>query len=292
MSARYRTSQRMAVACAGLCLVIAACANAEYDADPDDSGSSSAGASGKSAAAGKGGTAPSRGGNSSGGTLSSGGSGGRSNSAGSSGSGIGTGSGGVAGKGGSSASGGSVSSGGATQGGSSGQAGTAAQGGTGPVAVDGLSIKYKALNAGARAAAIECQVVIANTGALTIPLSEFTLRYYFTSEVPAPIVEINWAGLNPGFTDLKGSLVTSFTKLVPSAPGADSYVDLGFSGSAPAISPGKTAEISWKAHAEGYAIEFIQTGDYSFDASKAIEPVAWEHVVLLRNGNVVWGSPP
>ncbi|HEV8247283.1 MAG TPA: cellulose binding domain-containing protein, partial [Polyangiaceae bacterium] len=208
---------------------------------------------------------------------------------------------GSAGQGGSGGQGIAGASGGAAQGGSGGAAaaGTAGSAGStgsagsnGGGSLDGISVQYKVLSAQASNGAIQCQIDIVDSGSLSVPLSEFTLRYYYTSEVNVETtIDLNWAGVNPGSTDLGTSLTKQVVDMPAAATGADTYVELGFSGAAPTLTPDHMAEISWQVRAKDWSQNYVQTGDYSFDSSKT-ELSDWDHVVLLRNGEVVWGAEP
>jgi hypothetical protein len=49
---------------------------------------------------------------------------------------------------------------------------------------------------------------------------------------------------------------------------------------------------SWQMQGPNPAQDvYTQTNDYSFDSSKTTL-TSWTHVVLLRNGSVIWGTPP
>jgi hypothetical protein len=209
--------------------------------------------------------------------------------------------GGTTSTGGASASGGS-STGGTSTGGSGGTGGGTGGTGTGGsgggsggsggtlVITDGFGIEYSVLSGDASSSTISCQLDIVNSGSETVPLAEMTVRYYYTSEVTvATTIDVNWAGLNPGFTDLAPSLTGQAVPMDTPVANADSYVEFGFSGGAPAIAPGETASISWQIRASDWSMNFTQTDDYSFDASKT-SAEAWDHVVLLHNGSAIWGE--
>ncbi len=191
-----------------------------------------------------------------------------------------------------------ASSGGATNGGTSGSGGSATggggsssggSGGAPVVSADGFSVQYKVEQT---TGTIGCQLTLKNSGSLTVPLSEFKLRYYFTNEVSvSTVTDINWAGVNPGAKDFKGQVTTEVVDLTSPTSTADSYLEFSFTGSALSVAPNDTADLSWQFHAGDWSQQYTQTGDYSFDAAKTAL-TAWDHVVLLRNGGIVWGAEP
>ncbi len=68
----------------------------------------------------------------------------------------------------------------------------------------------------------------------------------------------------------------------------------GFDAPADAPGPdyGEAAVFAWQMQGPDPAKDvYTQTGDYSFDLSKAVL-TSWDHVVLLQNGAVAWGTPP
>ncbi len=188
--------------------------------------------------------------------------------------------------------------GGSAQGGSSGSAGTSASGGSSgsggtsgnaPVSADGFSVQYKVEQ---MTNTIGCQLTIKNSGSLTVPLSELTLRYYYTNEISvATVTDVNWAGVNPGSKDFKGQVTSQVVDLTPATSAADSYLEFSFGGSALSVAPNETADLSWQIHASDWSQSYVQTGDYSFDSSKSTL-TDWDHVVLLRNGGIIWGAEP
>jgi hypothetical protein len=88
------------------------------------------------------------------------------------------------------------------------------------------------------------------------------------------------------------TVANTIALLAPAAPGADTYIDFRFSSSQASIGPGETLDFAFQMQGPNPAVDvFLQNNDYSFDSSKTT-PTAWGHVVLLQNGNVLWGSPP
>jgi cellulose 1,4-beta-cellobiosidase len=82
------------------------------------------------------------------------------------------------------------------------------------------------------------------------------------------------------------------SSLVPASTGADTYIELSLSSAHTQLGPGESADFSWRMNGPNQATDiYTQTNDYSFDASKT-SVTTWDHVVLLQNGAILWGTVP
>jgi len=209
----------------------------------------------------------------------SGGSGGASTGAGGSGTGGSTGTAGTTGAGGSTGAGG---------------AGTGGSTGTGGGPPSGFSILYANMHTTATSAYIGCELHAKNAAMGSLPISELKVRYYYTNEVTsAPQLMMNWGHVSTG--GAQGGLTVTFTvnPLMPAKPTADTYLEFSLtSGDHPNLAPGESADFSWQMQGPDPSKNiYTQTNDYSWDMTKAsLQP--WDHVVLLRNDFVIWGTPP
>jgi len=160
-----------------------------------------------------------------------------------------------------------------------------------PPPTNGFSVLYKCAGTSAMASAIQAEITIDDVGPSTVPLSELTVRYYFTNEIVGEkIIDIGFSGLNPGFHDLKALETKQVGTVANPTFTADSFVEFGFAAGAGSIAPGQSVIIAWQYHGQNFP-SLNQSNDYSFDPTKT-SAVAWERVVLLRSGNVIWGTPP
>jgi len=186
----------------------------------------------------------------------------------------------------------------AGRGGSAGGAGsTTGVGGSGGASVDaapptrGFSVLYRVVGPQAMASAIQCELTINDIGPDTVALNELSLRYYFTNEIVGmPIIDIGFSGLNPGFHDLVSAETKQVVPVSNPTFTADSFVELGFTAAAGSIAPGQSVIIAWQYHGPNFP-PLTQSNDYSFDPTKTAAAL-WDHVVLVRSGNVIWGTPP
>jgi len=108
-----------------------------------------------------------------------------------------------------------------------------------------------------------------------------------------PQITINWAHLCvPGNCSSTLAPTVTVNALVPPVTGADTYLEFSFSSNHPMLVTGDSARFVFQMQGPNPASDiYTQTNDYSFDGSKTT-PTIWEHIVLLWNGTVVWGTPP
>ncbi len=201
-------------------------------------------------------------------------------------------SGGVASSGGAPIGSGGIAAtaGGAPSGGASGGAGTGG-GSTSCPPVDGdaeFQAAYISGDVSDSTAYVNSTLKIVKTGT-PVPLSELKLRYYFTNEVPAPTVNVNWTQPLGGIT---GTYTTTATIEAMTVAGSDAdyYVEFTFSGN----DLSGAIKFSWQMAAPN-PDEFDQTDDYSFGpptGSADADFTVTDKLVLLRNDVVVWGTPP
>lgn len=192
---------------------------------------------------------------------------------------------------------------GGAPGGAAGSTGSTGSGGsTSDAGVDrvvpvtkGFVLFYQVGIAGAMADSIQCEISIHNMGTDTVSLADLTARYYFVDQIAnAPQVDINYAHLQATpYRDLVGDItsqVKPWTSMAQFYGKADTYVEIGFSSAAGSIAPGEQAVVDWKFHAGNYQT-FNQANDYSFDPTKTTS-AQWDHITILRAGNVIWGTAP
>ena len=184
-------------------------------------------------------------------------------------------------------------------GGTSGAAGASGSGG-GTVMSDagfvaGMQVLYAVQTSAATSAYIECELHAKNGGTSTVAVSELKLRYYYTNEVvgKTPMITLNWSHITTGGANQTLDVTSTVNPLVPAKSNADWYVEFTLaSASHTNLSPNESGDFSWRMNGPNQATDiFTQTNDYSFDVGRTT-PQQWDHVVLLRNGTVVWGTPP
>jgi hypothetical protein len=154
----------------------------------------------------------------------------------------------------------------------------------------GFSVLYKALSTESTTSSIQAEINIANSGALTLSLSELSMRYYIRNDNPSGMeVMLNWAGVYPGHVDFLGTIQPVLVPMDEPTDDADAYFEFTWGAAAPTVAPGESANFSWRAYAPSNAANNNQLNDYSFDAQKT-ELAEWDRITLMRGDVVIWGS--
>lgn len=147
-----------------------------------------------------------------------------------------------------------------------------------------LEVQYLNLDTDPSDPAIKFSLKVVNTGTTPIDMSALTLRYWFTRE----------AGQSSmlGFCDYAqigcDQVSTSFGVLEPARPGADTYLDVGFTGGTGGVG-GSTGPIQLRVHKVDYSA-FDETDDHSRGTNTAFAP--WTRVTAYLDGELVWGTEP
>lgn len=154
-----------------------------------------------------------------------------------------------------------------------------------PVPAGDLTVQAFNGNTSASTNGISPKFKVVNTGDAAIQLSDVTLRYYYTVDGDNPqSFWCDWA--NIGSANVNGQ----FVKLENPVSGADYALEIGFTASAGALSPGESAEIQTRFSKNNWS-NYDQTNDYSFKAS-ASQFENHEQVTGYVNGQLIWGIEP
>lgn len=154
-----------------------------------------------------------------------------------------------------------------------------------PVPAGDLTVQAFNGNTSTSTNGISPKFKVVNTGDSAIQLSDVTLRYYYTVDGDNPqSFWCDWA--NIGSANVNGQ----FVKLENPVAGADYALEIGFTASAGALSPGESAEIQTRFSKNNWS-NYDQTNDYSFKAS-ASQFENHEQVTGYVNGQLIWGIEP
>ncbi|MED4958069.1 cellulose binding domain-containing protein, partial [Paenibacillus macerans] len=159
------------------------------------------------------------------------------------------------------------------------QAGQGGQPGT-------LVLQYKAGDTNAGDNQMKPLFRIVNNGTDAVPLSELTIRYWYTVDGDKEqTFHCDWAQIGGG--NLSGKTV----KMAEAKENADSYVEISFNAGAGSLAPGSdSGEIQTRINKNDWSA-YNEANDYSFDPAKTAY-TDWDHVALYQNGSLVWGIEP
>ena len=137
------------------------------------------------------------------------------------------------------------------------------------ISANGISAKFKLLNA----------------GTTELNLSDITLRYYYTIDGDiAQSFWCDWASI--GSSNVK----SKFVKLETAVTSADYYLELSFSTTAGTLKAGESADIQTRISKSDWS-NYNQANDYSFNSSSN-QYVNAEKVTGYLNNTLVWGIEP
>jgi Cellulose binding domain len=151
-----------------------------------------------------------------------------------------------------------------------------------------LELQYlcRATNATEQAPRPQFQII--NLATTPVPLSELTIRYWYTVDgTRTQSAAIDYANVG------SANVTTTFVPLAPPRPLADFYVQLGFTAAAGTVAGGgaSTGQIQLRFNKTDFTL-YNQSNDYSFDPTKATVFTNWDRVTLYRNGVLAWGIEP
>jgi cellulose 1,4-beta-cellobiosidase len=137
---------------------------------------------------------------------------------------------------------------------------------------------------------IQPRVRIVNNSGSSVPLSQLTLRYWYTNETKtnAQLFQVYFAQNESNWSSIPATAITSkFTTVA--RPLADTYMQMGFTSTAGTLANGAAAAVEFNIHAQNWG-NYQEANDYSYMSSAA--RFDWSRVTVYRNGVLVWGTEP
>ncbi|HVK68930.1 MAG TPA: cellulose binding domain-containing protein [Polyangium sp.] len=157
-------------------------------------------------------------------------------------------------------------------------------GGMGGAPPGGLRLQYQAGNTKVEDIQVQPYFKIVNDTPNDVPLSDLTIRYWFTRDGGANFI------YNCDFAPF-GCAHTSGTFSAADGVNADMYLAISFASDAGVLVTGDTlGPIEARLHTQNFT-PVNQTSDYSFDPTK-VDFAEWSKVTLYSKGVLVWGNEP
>lgn len=201
--------------------------------------------------------------------------------------------------------GGSTASGGTAQGGASNTGGTAGSVATGghagqyvivpppPGSDIQVEIQYHS-GVAATSEDIQPEIHLQNKILTSVLLNEIEIRYYLTLD-GEQVNALTWSpsGSIPNpvkccFVGLTANMVVELVALPTPVTGADHYLKITFTtDNSIFLRYTDVAELRLATYTND---PLVQSNDYSFNPSSTF--IAWDHITVYRNGNLVWGVEP
>lgn len=156
-----------------------------------------------------------------------------------------------------------------------------------PVPVEGdLKVQYRNGDGSSADNQIRPHFRIVNTSEETVPLSEITLRYYYTIDGDVPQqFHCDYAVIG------SGNVNGRFVKLDSAQTGSDYYLEISFAPGAGSLAPGAdSGEIQARFNKSNWS-NYNETDDYSYNGTQQTF-ADWDKVTLYRNGTLIWGVEP
>jgi endoglucanase len=149
-----------------------------------------------------------------------------------------------------------------------------------------VTAEYETSDTAATTTTITNQIELVNNGTSPVPLSDLTVRYWFTEDGTAALnYTCNYAPI--GCANITGT----FAAVSPAVTGADHYLQLSFGSGAGSLAAGaSTGGIQNQIYQTGYAT-MTQTNDYSFNAADtSFTPNP--DITVYDNGTLIYGTEP
>jgi Cellulose binding domain len=130
---------------------------------------------------------------------------------------------------------------------------------------------------------------ITNNGTTAIPLSDLTLRYWYSYDTTPIVAEADMCTYTHTPPAQCNNIIRTWVAVSPAKTNADRYYQIGFTAAAGNLNQGATAEFGLGWHKNDWS-DFTQTNDYSYNAVTSFTTTT--RVTAYRVGVLVYGTEP
>lgn len=154
-----------------------------------------------------------------------------------------------------------------------------------PPKIPNLLVKYRCLDPTPGNNEIKPNFIVVNNSSSDIPLSGLKIRYWYTRDgIQTQNYWVDYA------TKGSNNITCSFVTLNTARPGADAYLEVGFTSAAGIVFGGgnDSGEVQIRVSPVDWSQTYNETNDYSFDPSKTVY-TEWNRITLYYNGVLIYG---
>jgi hypothetical protein len=149
-----------------------------------------------------------------------------------------------------------------------------------------LTVEYRMADSSATDNQMKPHFRIVNSGSTSVPLSEFTIRYWYTKgSTQSEQFNCDWSPI--GCSNISGQFVSMSTPQTD----ADAYMEISFgSGAGSLAAGGNSGEIQARINRSDWS-NYNESDDYSYKGTQTAFALH-DKVTLYRSGQLVWGAEP
>jgi len=152
---------------------------------------------------------------------------------------------------------------------------------------------------------IDFSFKLVNGSTQSISLNSVTVRYYLSNEIASPTATVTYGDICCPDKDVTTHVKAAVQPLSPTAPGADTYVEIGFDSTSGFLDPADVIEVEVD-YMNAIGSTLNATNDYSYVATATGAQSQWDNcpamgnctafhscvMTVYQSGALIWGNPP